>query len=183
MHSWKRSGPSSSAVWANGDVARAAEHLGEVATADACRRSSGSGRWSAAARTRVVGLPEAVECDHTGVERGAGGEHLERRARHVALLVRVGEQRIAFVGLELGDVVERRVVVGVGDEVGVEARLAPHRDHGAGLDLDAARSSPRVGRAGTWRRACMSSRTVRRSSPELSLVGAEAGRRGRGSAG
>ena len=93
---------------------------------------------------RVVGLrrqelalvgEDAVERDDAVVEGDAGGQHLERRARHVALLVGVGEQRVARVGLQLGEVGVGVVVVDVGDQVGVVARVAPHRLDRAGLRL------------------------------------------------
>ena len=61
-----------------------------------------------------------------------GRQHLERRARHVALLVGVGEQRIAGRGLQEREHRLGLVEVGVDDEVGVVGREAPHRLDGAG---------------------------------------------------
>ena len=60
-----------------------------------CRRSSGSGRWSAAARTRVSTGNDAVERGDAVLEGDDGRDDLEARARHVPLLVRVGQQRLA----------------------------------------------------------------------------------------
>ena len=76
------------------------------------------------------------EVDDAVLQGDAGGQDLERRARHVALLVGVAEQRVARVGLEERDHVACPVEVGVGDQVRVVGREAPHRPHGAGRRLD-----------------------------------------------
>ncbi len=79
------------------------------------------------------------------LERGGGGDHLERRARHVALLVGVREQRL------LGEAVEEREhLFGLGgvvhcDVVRVEGRPAVHGQHAsrAGVEHhDRALSTP-----------------------------------------
>ncbi len=101
-----------------------------------CRCSSGSGRSSAAAPTRVRSANWLSSVATAAVEGGAGREHLERRARHVPLLVRVGEQWVAWRVLQFGDDVLGDVVVGVGERVRVERRVAVHRADGAGLRFD-----------------------------------------------
>ena len=77
-------------------------------------------------------------------------QDLERRARHVALLVRVGQQRVAGVRLEEREDVAGAVEVGVGDLVRVVAREAPHRLHRARSPGRSRRPSPRARRGRPW---------------------------------
>ena len=138
------------------------------------RRSSRSGRWSAAARTRVSSGNDAVERRPRRSSRAMlGGDHLERRARHVALLVGVGEQRLAGIGLQEREHVAGRVEVGVGDQVGVVARVAPHRHDRAGASGRSRRPSPRGRRAASLATCWRSSRSVSCTMPDVVGVAAE----------
>ena len=85
---------------------------------------------------RVLVGERGGEVGHAGLQGDARRQHLERRARHVALLVGVGEQRVAGRRVEEREDVGRRVEVGVDDQVRVVGREAPHRLHRAGRRLE-----------------------------------------------
>ncbi len=117
------------------DVAAAAEHLAQVAAA--------VGAVVVLDRVGCLrrhpldeALELAVQGDRAGVESDAGGQHLERRARHVALLVGVGEQRVAWRFEELLEGCTGGIEVGIDDPVRVVRRVAVHRHHGPGLDVE-----------------------------------------------
>ena len=129
------SGPSSTAVLANGmlqlRVNTSVRSPPQVVPSKFSIGSSVCGRHPRA----LVG-ERGLQVEHAVLQADAGREDLERRARHVALLVRVPEQRIAR-----RRVVEREhgsggLEVRVGDEVGVVAGEAPHRLHRPGGRLD-----------------------------------------------
>ncbi len=118
-----------------GDVAAAGEHGGQIAATQA----------PVVVLDRIVGLRRhpfafvgelAVEGGDAALERDPGGDHLERRSWHVALLVRLGEQRIAGGVLQVGDGLLGDVEVGVDERVRVERRVAVHRSDRAGLRFD-----------------------------------------------
>ncbi len=74
--------------------------------------------------------------DHPGFEADPGRDHLERRAWHEPLLVGAGEQRIAGCVLQVDDRLLRVLERQCHERVRVVGRVAVHRTHGAGLDVD-----------------------------------------------
>ena len=138
------------AVWANGMLQLRREHLGEVAAAVAAvevldrvvrLRRHPLGRSSG---TACRGRSRRLEADRRG-------QHLERRARHVALLVGVGEQRLAGSAFE-----ERRARRG--------RRRSRGRRRGSGRSSGSSTSPAR-------RRSCGSITTTEPSrSPSASLA-------------
>ncbi len=113
------------------DVAAAIEDLGHRSAA----------RRAAVILDRVGGLrrqplllvgPIAIQAGDTGLESDARGDDLEARARHVALLISVGQHRLV-----VERVIEREICLGRGlvvsrDLVGIEAGVADHRENRPG---------------------------------------------------
>ena len=164
-----RSGPSSMASLGERDVAAAVEDLDHVPPhAVPPKFWIGSVVCGGTYSRSSPGTARSSEVTPFS-KRDRRRDDLEARARHVPLLVRVGEQRLAGQGIE-----ERQRVFGLagvvhGDVGRVEARVADHRDHRAGVrihhhDRALARRRARLRRPAARRRAS-SARTL----PVLSL--------------
>ena len=117
------------------DVARPAEHLGQVAAADLLSVVADR-LLRVRRRPRARVLERARVRQDPGLQTDRGRDDLERGARHVALLICVREQRLAGIIEQALQVGVRRARVMTRDHVRVERGVRVHREHGARADVE-----------------------------------------------